>query len=421
MPRSVGDSTLGRMRPLTDVRRALAAAALAAFAAFTSTTTLAATATLTDQAAAQAPTRDAAAPAAPAIDRRQLLDYMQRIRDENDLPGLSVAIAVDGDIVFSEGVGYAELDNHTPATGRTVHNVGSVSKVLAVAGVMQLVEQGRVDLDATIRTYLPYYPEKRWPITVRQILTHTSGTRHYRQGEFGEYGLLRYRHFESFEEATELWRDDPLLYEPGTRWLYSSHAMNLMHGIVEEVTGMGFEEYLRIHVFEPAGVFATQFDVPTRIVHNRGRGYVRDGRGEFVNADPEDPSYKYAGGGIISTAEDLVRFALAINDGTLLAPETVAEMHRTQIDPSVPEFVDDGEPRPLGHEQAIVWFIRTDQAGRRYPSHTGTVKGTRSFLGNWVDQGVVVALQANALPFDSARYGEAIAQMLLPPPERAGR
>lgn len=413
------------MRSPTDLRCALAAVILAATPAFTSAAPLSATIRLVATPAATSPAVQAAGAqtgqAAPAVDRQQLLDYMERIQDENDLPGLSVAIAVDGNIVFSEGVGYAELDNHTPATGRTVHNVGSVSKVLAVAGIMQLVEQGRVDLDATIQTYLPYYPEKRWPITVRQILTHTSGTRHYRQGEFGEYGLLRYRHFESFEEATELWRDDPLLYEPGTRWLYSSHAMNLMHGIVEEVTGMGFEDYLRVHVFEPAGMFATQFDVPTRVVHNRGRGYVRDGRGEFVNADSEDPSYKYAGGGIISTADDLVRFALAIDDGTLLAPETVAEMHRPQIDPSVPEYSADGEPEPLGHEQAIVWFIRTDQAGRRYPSHTGTVKGTRSFLGNWIDQGVVVALQTNALPFDSARYGEAIAQMLLPPPERAGR
>ncbi len=398
------------MRPLTDVRRLFVAAVLATSPA------VATVAPLVAQAAARSP-----AAAAPAVDRRQLLDYMERIRDENDLPGLSVAVAVDGEIVFSDGVGVAELDNRTPATGRTVHNVGSVSKVLSVVGLMQLVEQGKVDLDATIQTYLPYYPEKRWPITIREILTHTSGTRHYREGEFGEYGLLRFRHFESFEEATKIWRDDPLLFEPGTRWFYSSHAMNLMQGIVEAASGMGFEDYLRTYVFEPAGMMATQFDVPSRVVHNRGHGYERDRRGAFVNADPEDPSYKYAGGGILSSAEDLVRFALAIDDGTLLGPGTVAEMRRPQIDRSVPEYVPGGEPRPLGHEQAIVWWIRTDQAGRRYPSHTGTVKGTRSFIGDWVDQGVVVALQANALPFDSARCGEAIAQMFLPPPERAGR
>ncbi len=351
---------------------------------------------------------------AQGVERAQLLDYMEQVRADNDLPGLSVVVAVDGEIVFSEGVGHAELDNLIPATGRTVHNVGSVSKVIAVVGLMQLVERGLVDLDAAIQTYLPYYPEKEWPITVRHILTHSSGTRHYRAGEFGEYGLLRFRHFDDFEEATRMWRDDPLLFEPGTAWMYSSHGHNLQHGVVEAASGEGFEEYLRRHVFEPAGMLATQFDVPSRVIHNRGHGYVRNAEGRFVHADAEDPSYKYAGGGILSNAEDLVRLCLALNEGRLLAPETLAEMYRPQLDPSVMQHVPGGEPRPLGHEQALAWFMRTDPAGRRYPRHTGTVKGTRSFVGNWIEHGVVVALQANALPFDSARYGEAIAQMFLP-------
>lgn len=355
--------------------------------------------------------------AAQSYSREGLLDYMEQIRHDNDLPGLSVAVAVDGEIVFSEGVGVAELDNRTPATGRTVHNTGSVSKVLAVVGLMQLVEQGEVDLDATLQTYMPWYPEREFPITVRHILIHTSGIRHYNGVEFGPHDLLRLRHYDTFEEATELWRDDPLAYDTDSGWMYSSHAHNLQHGVVEAASGMDFEEYLKRYVWEPAGMFATQFDVPSRVVQKRGRGYIRGESGRFINAPPEDPSYKYAGGGIISNVEDLVRFAIAINDGRLLAPETVAEMHRPQLEPGIRQIdpsSPDGLGEPIAHEQALAWFIRTDQAGRRYPSHTGTVKGTRSFLGNWNDYGVVVALQTNALPFDSARYGEAIAQMFLP-------
>ncbi len=334
---------------------------------------------------------------AQGVSREQLLDYMEQVRFDNDLPGLSVAVAVDGEIVFSGGVGYAELDNRTPATGRTVHNAGSVSKVLAVVGLMRLVEQGRVGLDATIQTYLPYYPEKPFPITVRQILTHTSGTRHYNGVEFGAYGLLAYRHYDTFEEATELWRDDPLMYEPGTAYMYSSHAQNLQQGIVEAASGMDFEEYLKRFVWEPAGMMATQFDVPSRVVRNRGHGYDRAENGRFINPRPEDPSYKYAGGGILTNVEDLVRFAIAINEGRILGPEAVAEMHRSQLDPSIMKFVPGGEPEPMEYQQGLAWQIRTDQAGRQYPSHTGTVKGTRSFLAN----------------FDA--YGEAIAQMFLPP------
>jgi CubicO group peptidase (beta-lactamase class C family) len=356
----------------------------------------------------------ATAAAAQAIDREQLLDYMRQVRADNDLPGLSVAVALNGEIAFAEGVGYAELDNRTPQTGRTVHNVGSISKVLAVVAVMQLVERGSVDLDATIQTYLPYYPEKEWPITVRHILTHTSGTRHYNGVEFGEHDLLALRRYDDFEEATRLWRDDPLLFEPGTHWLYSSHAMNLMHGIVETASGLGFEDYMRTYVFQPAGMLATQFDVPSRIINNRGHGYVREEGGRFVHAPPEDPSYKYAGGGILSTVEDLARFGLALNDGKLLRPESLAEMYRPQLDSSVRRFARNSEPQPLGHRQALAWWIRTDPAGREFPSHTGTVKGTRSFIGNYPEHGLVVALQANTLPLDSVRYGVAIAQMFLP-------
>ena len=250
----------------------------------------------------------AAAPlAAQGYAYEGLLDYMEQIRNDNDLPGLSVAVAVDGEIVFSEGVGYAELQNHTPATGRTVHNVGSVSKVLAVVGLMQLVEQGKVDLDATLQTYMPWYPERAFPVTVRHILTHTSGIRHYDGVEFGPHDLLSFRHYDTFEEATELWRDDPLVYGTGSGWMYSSHAHNLQHGIVEAASGMDYEEYLKRYVWEPAGMFATQFDVPSRVVRNRGHGYVRGESGRFIHPPPEDPSYKYAGGGIISNVEDLVR------------------------------------------------------------------------------------------------------------------
>jgi serine beta-lactamase-like protein LACTB len=347
------------------------------------------------------------------VDAEQIRTYMEQVRNETGVPGMSVAIAIGNELVFSDGVGFAELDNKVLATGRTVHNVGSVSKALAVIPIMQLVEQGKVDLDATIQTYLPYYPEKAHPITVRQVLTHTSGIRHYNGREFGPYGLLEMRHYGEFEKATELWRDDPLLFEPGIYWLYSSHAMNLMHGIVESVTGMNFEAYCRKYIWEPAGMLSTSFDVPSRVVQNRGRGYVRDQNGVLVNPRYVDVSYKYAGGGMLSTVEDLVRLGIALNRGLLLSRETIQEMYRPQLDPSIRRFVHNGEPVPLQHKQAIVWWIRTDPQGRDFPSHTGTVKGTRSFLLNYPGIGVVVSLQVNSLPFDSAQYGMAIAQMFV--------
>jgi len=348
------------------------------------------------------------------VDAQQITNYLEQVRNETGAPGISVAVAVNGEIVYSEGVGYAELDNMVPATGSTVHNIGSVSKVLATVAVMQLVEQGKVNLDDPIQKYVPYFPEKKWKVTVRHILTHTSGIRHYKRGEFGPLGLLEAHHFDKFENAIDFWKEDPLLFKPGDYYSYSSHAFNLLHGLVETVTGMDFEEYQKKHIWEPAGMLSTSFDVPSRIVPNRGRGYGRNRSGIVVNTRYVDPSYKYASGGVLSTVENLVKFGIALNNGTLMKPETVDMMYEVQVDP-VMRFNPNGEPQKQGHKQALGWFIRFDIQGRGFPSHTGTVKGTRSYLLNYPEYGLVLALQTNIVPFDSPKYGNAIAQMFLPP------
>jgi serine beta-lactamase-like protein LACTB len=350
--------------------------------------------------------------------RQAILRYLEQVRNETGAPGISAAVGLEGEIVFSGGVGYAELDNLTPADGGTVWNVGSVSKVLAGVAVMQLVERGAVRLEDHIQKYVPSYPEKRAPITLEHILTHTSGIRHYRDGEFGPYGLYEARHFDDINEAIEHFRDDPLLFEPGKFYFYSSHAFNLLQGVVETASGLGFEDYMRRFVWEPAGMLSSSFDVPSRIVHKRGRGYVRDEHGVLVNSPYVDPSYKYAGGGMLSTVEDLVRFAQAINDGTLLRPETVATMFAVHVDP-VMEFNPEGAPVKQDFKMALGFQLDEDAEGRSYINKTGTVKGTRSVVIDYPEHDLVVALQANALPFDSRKHGQAIAQMYLPPVHEA--
>lgn len=350
-----------------------------------------------------------------ALQAQQVVeDYMEQVRYMTGVPGISVAVAVKGEMVFSKGVGYAELENRTPATGSTVHNVGSVSKVLATVAVMQLVESGKVGLDDIIQKYVPSFPEKKTRINLRRILTHTSGIRHYKRGEFGPYGLRELRRFDDIEEAMKHFCDDPLLFEPGEFWSYSSHAFNLLQGVIEKASGLKFEDYMVRNIWEPAGMLQSSFDVPERIVHKRGHGYVRDERGVLVHPRHIDVSYKYAGGGMLSTVEDLVRFGTALNDGTLLEPETVTTMYTVVVDPVV-QFRADEEPVEASFKQALGWRIDTDVQGRAYINHTGTVRGTRSFIMNYPEYGLVLALQANGVPFDSRKHGAAIAQMFLPP------
>jgi CubicO group peptidase (beta-lactamase class C family) len=365
--------------------------------------------------------------AASAVDSEQVLHYLQRLQAQAQAPGVSAAIMVHGEIVYSGGVGLSDLSSGTPQNGTSVHNIGSISKTHAAVAVMQLVEQGKVNLNAEIQTYAPWFPRKQAPITLRQILTHTSGIRHYKDDEFGEHGLLGYRQFDNFEESTRRWRDDPLLFTPGQYWSYSSYAIDLLQAVVETASGEKFEDYLRRHVWIPAGMLDTQLDVPTRIVPRRGQGYERNDKTHALEiADQENVSYKYAGGGIISTDEDLVRFGHALDTGVLLKPATIAEMYRPQLSadigyspqelaPFIKSHPDKPVPKPPS--QAIVWVMGTDAAGHRYSGHSGGVKGTLSHLTNFNDDDVAVAVHVNSTGgrVDVEETAQALADLVLPP------
>ena len=346
-------------------------------------------------------------------ENKYVLNYLQRVSDESGAPGVSAAVSVNGKMVFSGGVGFSDLDNKVPQNGKTVHNIGSVSKAVAVIAIMQLEEKGLLRLDDEIQKYLPYFPKKQKPITIKHILTHTSGIRHYAAKDNDNFGFKRMRHYDDFEEATRIFRDDSLLFSPGTYFSYSSYASNLMHGIVEKVTGLGFEEYMKRNIWQRAGMLTTWFDVPSRVIPNRGKGYVRDKNGVIVNPDYEDTSYKYAGGGIIASAEDMVKLALALNDGLLLKPETIAKMYTPYFEKNEKSVRSEKSPSVVPQWQGLIWFVGKDGAGRNWYGHSGTVKGTRCFIMNYPKENLVLAIQANIGSIKIDEYAQLLAQMYL--------
>jgi len=331
-----------------------------------------------------------------ALEPAQVTALLETLRDEAKAPGASAAIMVKGELVYSGGVGFADIENEVPLNGRSVHNIASISKVHGVIAIMQLVEQGKIDLDAEIQTWVPWFPRKQAPVTLRHILTHTSGIRHYQDGEFGEGEVLRFRQFDDIKTASQRWRDDPLLFPPGSHWSYSTYATNLLQAVIEKVSGQPLETYFKQHLWTPANLTATQFDVPARIIKNRARGYQLDTETNTLsNAVQENVSYKYIGGGILASDEDSVRFAHALNKGLLLQPDTIAEMYRPQLGPQVLPAPDaDADARvPV---QALIWRIETANDGRNYQGHSGSVKGTLSYLLNDSTGDVVVAVHVNA-------------------------
>jgi len=293
-------------------------------------------------------------------------------------PAISIAIGREGKVVFANGYGFSDVENFVPAKADTVYRIASVSKVITAVAILQLVEQGRLDLDSPARENCPAFPEKRWPVTVQQLLGHRGGIRWYRDGE----GPLT-RRFESLEEGLTLFRDDPLEFEPGTRFLYSTYGYSLLGCVVEGVTGQPFDEALKETVFDPAGMARTTPEDVRALVANRARGYDRDGEGHLVNAALADMSYKVPGGGISSTAPDVARFGLALLGDQLIRPETLARLLAAR--------------EPVAG-QSGTWGLALHidtQDGHREAWHGGAQEGTATALYLRPDDGLVVTVFSN--------------------------
>ena len=242
---------------------------------------------------------------------------------ESGTPGMSVAVGIDGSVVWAEGFGYADVENRAPVWEETKFRIGSVSKPLTAAAVGLLVEQGRLDLDVPVQSCVPTFPQKRWPITTRQVAGHLSGIRHYRGDE--PLSAVPYR---TVRDGLAIFQDDTLLFQPGERFSYSSYGWNLISAVIEGASGQNFLSYMRQNVFDPLGMQHTVADHPDSITPHRTRFYERNEDGGIVNAPYVDNSYKWAGGGFLSTPSDLVKFGFAHFGDELLRPETIAELWR---------------------------------------------------------------------------------------------
>ena len=322
----------------------------------------------------QARLRPAAYAAAVAQARAIVCDQLA-----GKIPGLQVAVAVGGKLVWSEAFGYADVAREVPVTAETQFRIGSVSKPLTAAAVALLYEQGKLDLDAPVQRYVPSFPDKGYPITTRQLAGHLAGIRHYRGDEF-----LRNRHFDTVLEGLAIFQGDLLLSPPGTKFSYSSYGWNLISAVVEGAAGQDFLTYMSRNVLRPLGLTHTAPDRVDSLIPNRTRFYERGADSGFVPAPPVDNSYKWAGGGFLSTAEDLVRFGSALLEPGFLKAATLELLFTSQKTTA-------GEPTGYG----IGWFVATDGRGHRWVSHGGgSVGGTTAFSVDR-DSRVVVAITSN--------------------------
>jgi len=322
---------------------------------------------------------------------------------EQNLPGLSVAVGAGGEIVWAEGFGWADLENRVPVSPGTRFRIGTASTALTSAAVGLLLEDDRLKLDEKIQTYVPEFPEKQWPMTMRHLMGHTAGIRN----DGGDEAPLLSKHCERPLEGLQPFAERALLFEPGTQYRYSSYGWILVSAAVEAASDEPFLTFMRRQIFEPLGMDDTKPDSADEGIPNRATFYFP----KFA-ADPHyglhltrrlDYSCYAGASAFLSTPSDLVRFGLAINGGTLLQPGTVQLLQ-------APQRLVSGEETGYG----LGWDLETvDLAGAqtRWVGHDGTTMGgmVASFI-TFPEYGIVVAVMSNIAYADVEALAVKVAQ-----------
>ena len=266
---------------------------------------------------------------------------------------------------------------------------------------MQLVELGKLDLDAPVQKYCAAFPTKQWPVTTRQLLGHLGGMRHYKDGELVYENT---KHYANLNDTLSFFKDDPLLHEPGTKYLYSTYGYNLLGCVVEGASGMSYLEYVRKNIFEPAGMLTIRDDDPAAIIPNRAQGYEKTRDGALRNSALADVSYKIPGGGFCSTVEDLAKFALALQSGKLLKPETRAQAWTKQK-------TKDGKETTYG----LGWQL-SEHNGAKEVAHGGNQARVTTYLYMLPERNFAVVLMMNLESVGSrTQLARQIAEIVLQP------
>ena len=265
--------------------------------------------------------------------RSQIEAAVAKFMSSTHAPGISVAVVERGEYEWAWGFGFADLENSVPASEHTLFRLASISKSLTAVAAMQLVERGRLDLDAPVQKYCPAFPEKPWPVSTRQVMGHLGGIRHYKQDAL-DLENTNTKHFDDpIQGGLSFFKDDALVAQPGTSFHYSTQGYTVVGCVIEGVSGEKYVDFMRRNIFVPAAMEQTQADDRLAIIPYRTRFYQKKESGAVRNADFLDSSYKIPGGGWLSSAEDMARFEVAILNDKLLRGAT-RDLMWTPLKPS---------------------------------------------------------------------------------------
>jgi serine beta-lactamase-like protein LACTB len=265
----------------------------------------------------------------PEVDRAAAVQAIAlREVQTQQLVGLSVAVAKDGEVLVESHLGYQDREARITVGEQTMYRWASISKPVTAVAAMQLAEAGKLDLDADVRTLVPEFPEKPWPVTTRQLLCHQGGIVHYSNGTVVVTPLTEtvVNPYQDVILALCRFKESPLVNEPATAFSYSTHGYILASAVVERAADEKFWPFVRDRVAKPSGMSSFRPDYQWEQIEHRAVGYRKGRDSEIVRSTDTDVSWKLGGGGFISTVGDLSRFSIALMDNRLVKQRTFVDM-----------------------------------------------------------------------------------------------
>lgn len=318
-------------------------------------------------------------------------DFIKAQMKRQNIPGLSLVVIKNGEVVKVEGYGFADVRLQVPATPDTVYKIASVSKQFIATGIMLLVQEDRLDLNDRISRYLDDTPKTWKDIRIRHLLTHTSGI--VREAPGYDPSSIR-----SDADVVKAAYSAPLRFSPGQKWEYCNVGYFALAEIIRKVSGRPWTDYLSEKVFKPSGMETTHPTNTTVDLPNRARGYSNDDK----LLDANDWPALRPSGAFLSTVRDLAKWDAVLDTGTLLSKSTRRKMW-------TPVKLNDGAARPYG----LGWEL-SSIAGRKTVHHSGGMPGFRAMFARFVEDGLTVIALMNLDDVDRAAIVSGVAKFYLP-------
>ena len=337
----------------------------------------------------------------PPTDYQREIDSVKaialRFLDQEKVPGMAISISKKGDMLYSEGFGYTNIETLAKVNAyKTQFRIASISKSLTAFAMAILADKEKLDFNESIYTYLPNYPKKKYDFTVKQVGGHIAGIRHYKGSEF----ILNKKM--TITEGLGIFKDDPLLFKPGTDYKYSTYGWNLLSEVVQKVAGKPFADYMEEVVFTPLKMNNTVLETSDKQLPFKTDFYRKTNQGKIVLGREVNNEFKAAGGGFLSTAEDLIKFGNEIINSKLITKETVAELVTSQK-------TSDGKKTNYG-----IGF-RTDISRNDTPrySHSGGGIGATALLLMYPKEEIVIVILTNLSGLKIRDFGDKLEAVLL--------